>query len=198
MAEFAFGGGARTEERPSCPEADEFFSAVQMLCVLSRALVLSYNALDKQHQGQGQGQGQQEEGEGVTFGSLLAALPPGTTSDVANSLLESLEHCAALWRKRFDSVHFSKVTQGLGGLDLDGKGKSGSGGGGSSRGGGRAGAAGSRAVKPRDTLFSSTTSYLSQDRPAVPCRSVFEALNLQQQQQQESVEATFRRLFSVA
>ena len=139
----------------------------------------------------------------MTFGSLLAALPPGTTSDVANSLLESLEHCAALWRKRFDSVHFSKVTQGLGGTALDGgkgKSKSGSSGGGSSSsrsgGGGRAGAAGSRAVKPRDTLFSSTSAYLSQDRPAVPCRAVFEALNLQQQQ--ESVEATFRRLFSVA
>jgi hypothetical protein len=197
MTEFAFGGGARTEERPSCPEGEEFFSAVQMLCVLSRALVLSYNALDKQQQSQGQAQGQgQGQEEGVTFGALLAALPPGTTSDVANSLLESLELCAALWRKRFDAVHFSKVTQGgAPGCFLPDGGKSGS----ASRGGkgGGGGNAGARTTsRPRDTLFSSTAAYLTQDRPAVPCRAVFEALNLRQQQ--ESVEATFRRLFGVA
>jgi len=38
----------------------------------------------------------------LKFGELLEHLAPGTKSDIANSLLESLEHCGKLWKKRYD------------------------------------------------------------------------------------------------
>jgi len=53
---------------------------------------LSYTSLEKK----------QSIPSDLKFGELLEHLAPGTKSDIANSLLESLEHCGKLWKKRYD------------------------------------------------------------------------------------------------
>lgn len=191
LVDFTFGGAPKDEKHNSM-EADELFSATQIMACLCKAIVLSYNGLEKREKEREKEKDPSNRGGAsspiptsngrstgiLTFGSLMAALPPGTTSDIANSLLESLEHCTHLWRRRFEGVHFTrKSLDHTESIAL-------------------AAARASIAVEPsnflpRQTLFSATSRYMSQGRPPVPCRAIFEALNLPQQ----SIEETFKRLF---
>lgn len=81
-------------------ETDEYYAIVHLLSVICRAIILAYTALEKPKKNSATITVLPENG--VTFGSLLQILPPGSISDVANSMLESLEHCIRLWKKRFD------------------------------------------------------------------------------------------------
>jgi len=92
LAEFAGVDHKATSKETYDPELDEFFSVIHMLSVICRAIILSYTALEKK----------QTITSELSFGELLEHLAPGTKSDIANSLLESLEHCGKLWKKRYD------------------------------------------------------------------------------------------------
>ena len=81
-------------------ETDEYYAVVHLLSVVCRAIILAYTALEKPKKNAIVIPMATENG--VTFGGLLHSLPPGSISDVANSMLESLEHCIRLWRRRFD------------------------------------------------------------------------------------------------
>ena len=172
------GAGSGAGSGLYTPEVDELLSVVQLLCVLCRAIVLAYNGWEKANgaesptAGSGSGSGLSLVSGLVsgsapttapTFGELMSNLPPGTLSDVANSLLEALEHFSGLWRRRFDSVHFMRIQgQGAGG-----------------------------GVVPSPVALA-TAGYMTQGWPCVPCRAIFDALKLPQQQ---SIDATFRKLF---
>jgi len=100
-AKWRLGGGGSGIEMTQCTlEVDELLTVVNILCVIARAIVLSHTAIEKS------GVSSSPHILPHTFGSLLQALPPGTNSDTANSLLESLEHCASLWKRRFGSLWF--------------------------------------------------------------------------------------------
>lgn len=92
LAEFAGVDHKATSKDAYDLELDEFFSVIHMLSVICRAIILSYTALEKK----------QTITSELKFGELLEHLAPGTKSDIANSLLESLEHCGKLWKKRYD------------------------------------------------------------------------------------------------
>jgi len=77
-------------------EMDELLALIHLMSVLCRAVVLAYTALEKKTKSN------ECDMELISFSKLLRSLPPGTKSDVANSILEALEHCVGGWRKRFD------------------------------------------------------------------------------------------------
>jgi hypothetical protein len=92
LAEFAGVDHKATPKESYDLEIDEFFSVIHILSVICRAIILSYTSLEKK----------QSIPSDLKFGELLEHLAPGTKSDIANSLLESLEHCGKLWKKRYD------------------------------------------------------------------------------------------------
>jgi hypothetical protein len=93
LMDFAgFKPAAKAEETAFEMEVDEYFSVVHLLSVLCRAIVLAYNAHEKEG----------KEGGEVPLGTLLRSLAPGTRSDIANALLAGLDHCAAAAKKRYD------------------------------------------------------------------------------------------------
>ena len=62
-----------------------------------RALVLSYNGLSKIPEYDKSMNIEYENS--LTLQALLQCLPKGPTSDIANSLLESVEQCSSGWKK---------------------------------------------------------------------------------------------------
>jgi len=86
-------------------EVDELLSVVHLASVATKAIVLAHSIQEKQH-ANGAGSNKEEGGAQMTptLGAALALLPPGLNSDAANSLLEALERCVGLWRRRFRSL----------------------------------------------------------------------------------------------
>jgi len=155
-------------------DIDELFSCITVMSVVCRALVLSYNQLQKES-------AVSDEQSDLTLEKLLFYLPLGTTSDVANSLLEAVEQCTSMWRRRFENMAF------LDGADEEGAAKS-----------GMAATASRHARNPVEGI---TFIYLTQEKPSLPCRSFFEVLNQKQkfqlikQGQEEAANSVFYSLF---
>jgi len=106
--------GAASPPIPLSLDLDEFLSVVHLASVVTRAIVLAYSVHDKATAAAG-GAGNGATGGMVTLGAALAHLPPGLNSDVANSLLEGLERCVGLWRRRFRSLSIFDLGSGSGG-----------------------------------------------------------------------------------
>eukprot|EP01041_Mallomonas_annulata_P002463 gene2463-4782_t len=82
---------------------DEFFATVHLLSVICKAIILAYNAVEKE-------QIKLKKTvnlDHLTLGTLMSSLQAGTKSDLANALLEALEYCARLWRRRYDHLQFT-------------------------------------------------------------------------------------------
>lgn len=71
------------------------------MCALCKLIVFGYNSLEKKKVGV------DDKHSSFSLATLVDALPIGTKSDVANSLLETLETCMLLWRHRFERITFS-------------------------------------------------------------------------------------------
>jgi hypothetical protein len=106
------GGGV--DSTPSILlEIEELFCTINLLSALCKALVLAHKTHDKKAvvraagAGAGAGAGADalltHDAEVPSFGELFSALPVGTKSDVANSVLECLNSCTFLWKRRFDA-----------------------------------------------------------------------------------------------
>jgi len=92
------------------PEMDEFFSMIHLLHTLGKVIIYAYASREKlivglSHASQGQVD-KAGSSEYLTYAALLGSLSPGTNSDTANALLEGVEHCTGLWKKRFQSIWF--------------------------------------------------------------------------------------------
>ena len=94
-------------------EVDELLSCVHLLSVLARAIVFAHSTHDKalQQQQQQQAVGVPSSASPLSLGAALSVLPPGTNSDVANSLLEALERCVGIWKRRFRSLFIFEHNQ---------------------------------------------------------------------------------------
>ena len=71
------------------------------MCALCKLIVFGYNSLEKKNIVV------EDKHRQFSMSILVEALPIGTKSDVANALLETLEGCMLLWRRRFDRLLFS-------------------------------------------------------------------------------------------
>ena len=80
-------------------EIEEYFAIIHILSILSRAIIFAYNNTTNKSNHSNQ----------LTLKVLLSNLPPGTKSDIANSLLESIEYLSLLWKKRFDLIEFQSI-----------------------------------------------------------------------------------------
>ena len=142
-----------------------WFFVFVFFCLKCKAIILSYGALEKLQKvptspsssnsssgSGGGGIGVDHQHCALSLRSLLQSLPKGSASDIANSLLVSLEHSAGLWRKRFDSVSFDKRSRG----------------GGSSSSSSSSSSSNNRGI--------SGTHYLAQQKATIPCRAIFDIL----------------------
>lgn len=93
---FAFGSKKEEDETPFGIELDTFFSTIQILSVLCKAIILARNSTEKMMKN-----GDHDQ---ISFGCLMNSLTPGIKSDIANSLLAALEHTSMLSKKRFQVV----------------------------------------------------------------------------------------------
>ena len=94
---FAFGSKKeQDEETPFGIELDTFFSTIQILSVLCKAIILARNSIEKIMKNYDHVE--------ISFGCLMNSLTPGIKSDIANSLLAALEHTSMLAKKRFQMV----------------------------------------------------------------------------------------------
>lgn len=92
------------------PALDETFAVMHLLSIVCRAIILAHNAMEKK------GVNIKTPSSGaITFAFLLSHLPLGTKSDVANLLLESLEHWASVLNRRFDLMWFASPSAEDGG-----------------------------------------------------------------------------------
>lgn len=87
--------GSASEAPVHSLEVEELLSVVHLLSVLTKAIVLAHGAMEKTGL---------DTGRGMSLGLALQNLPPGLNSDIANSLLEALERCVEIWRKRFSTL----------------------------------------------------------------------------------------------
>jgi ankyrin repeat protein len=89
-------------------EVDELLSCVHLLSVLAKAIVFAHTTHEKTMQQQQKVDGSASH---LSLRAALAVLPPGTNSDVANSLLEALERCVGIWKRRFRSLFIFEHNQ---------------------------------------------------------------------------------------
>ena len=178
--------GSSNNEISACKaDIDELFACITVMSVVSRAIVLSHNKLAKDPSWDSANSAH------LTLEQLLQCLPLGTTSDVANSLLEAVEQCTGLWRRRFENLAFSNSgafakgnVKVPGAVSLSTKGPS-----------GLTSVIGSG--KAINTVEGAALTYLTQQHPSLPCRAFFEVLNLQRQEQQVGqIEKSFLGLFA--
>lgn len=90
-------------------EVEELFSVIYMISILCKAVVLAHTSLQKQR---GIPQSTLTNGASprliaddvlnISYVELLNSLPPGTKSDTANSILESIKSCSNNWSCRFE------------------------------------------------------------------------------------------------
>lgn len=90
---------------PESLDADEFFSLMHLLTILCKLILFGYNGIEKQH-AKAVSVGIDGGSAAITFEKIVRALPIGSKSDLANSFLETLDHCMAIWRMRYDSISF--------------------------------------------------------------------------------------------
>ena len=148
------------DENACKTDIDELFSCITVMSVVSRALVLSYNQQKMQN-----GSISNDACNSVlTLERLMSYLPLGTTSDVANSLLEAVEQCTAIWRKRFENMAFLEQAAQIQTLNTNFAGEKGG-------------------LQARNTVEGAARTYLLQERPSLPCRSFFEVLKPNKQKQ---------------
>ena len=96
---FAFGQKKKTEDTVFDAEVDAYYSTIQILSVLCRAIVLARNTREKIKDKK-----LDDSCVDVTFGDLMDGMVPGTKSDIANALLAALEHCARHAKKKFRNL----------------------------------------------------------------------------------------------
>lgn len=97
------GGGIDTT--PSVIlEVEELFCTINLLNAICKALVLAHKMREKKTTiSNSTTTPAGDDTVVVTFEQLFSALPVGTKSDVANSILECLNSCTYLWKRRFDA-----------------------------------------------------------------------------------------------
>ena len=98
---FAFGQKKKIEDSVFDSEVDAFYSTIQLLSVLCRAIVLARNTREKTKDTK---KLENSNCSDVTFGVLMEGMAPGTKSDIANALLAALEHCAIHTKKKFKNL----------------------------------------------------------------------------------------------
>ena len=129
-------------------QVDEYMSIVHMSSVLCRAIVLSYTAMEKKNL---------SSDDKLSFGSLIKFLPPGTKSDIANSLLESLEHSTKIWKKRFDKIFAISALASLSNVS-DSK-------------------SSPPSIDGHDFVLSRRASFIRQEAPAIPIAALFKQIS---------------------
>ena len=85
-------------------EAEEVCIAMHLICTICRAVVLAYNVVEKQN---GMSSDNSKSLPVLTFSELISVLPTGSTSDIANALLEGIEYGMVLWIRRYERLSFS-------------------------------------------------------------------------------------------
>lgn len=95
------------------PDVNELFSIISILGIVCRAIILSYNVYLKTNTNttsNGLSNGTIQPNiltiKHLKLGELLEYLPPGSKSDIANQLLESLEFSGNIWKNKFDPIWF--------------------------------------------------------------------------------------------
>ena len=90
------------------PDVEELLATVHLLSVVCRVVLLGYIAIGKREKTSSPFY--RSETQVISFHQLIAALPPGTKSDIANLLLEAIDHCNRLFRKRFECLLLTSAT----------------------------------------------------------------------------------------
>ena len=158
LAEFAGVDHKATAKDSYDLEIDEFFSVIHILSVICRAIILSYTSLEKK----------QSIPSDLKFGELLEHLAPGTKSDIANSLLESLEHCGKLWKKRYDRSFLLSVFSGNNGSNSSND---------SNNNNSTSIPANSNRSENSKFRLNSKEQFLSQSLPPIPASEVFRSIS---------------------
>lgn len=82
-------------------DVEEYLAVIHLFSVITKGIIFSYNIHEKSQAKK------TSMDSNVTLKSLIKLLPPGTKSDVANSLLETIEHLSIIWRKKYDRINCS-------------------------------------------------------------------------------------------
>lgn len=95
--------GASTDTPLPSLEVEELLCVAHLMSVLAKAVVLAHGTHEKAEKAGPSTAGLGAPGP-LRLGAILRLLPPGLNSDIANSLLEALDRCVAVWRRRFRSL----------------------------------------------------------------------------------------------
>jgi hypothetical protein len=90
-------------------DADEFFCIMYLVCTLCKLIIFGYNAIEKKSNTTNASTASSAIPTKYSLEMLISILPVGSKTDIANSFLESLEHCMYIWRLRFETLHFSLI-----------------------------------------------------------------------------------------
>jgi hypothetical protein len=173
--------GVHDDASTCSTDIDELFACITVMSAVCRTLVLSYNQLQKEKTPP------TDMEQPTSLTQLFSYLPKGTASDVANSLLEAVENCTGLWRRRFENIDFLKTGSEYafdrkvsGFLEK------------------RQFCADSNKTALINTVECAERTYLTFSKPSLPCRAIFEELNLkefQKVQTESLIDSNFMSLF---
>ena len=97
--------GAATDTPLPSLEVEELLCVAHLMSVMAKAVVLAHGTHDQAERADPSAAGPSGASVGpLRLGAILRLLPPGLNSDIANSLLEALDRCVAVWRRRFRSL----------------------------------------------------------------------------------------------
>jgi hypothetical protein len=105
-------------------ETEEFMRMLHLVNIVCRTIVMSYNSAQKPplpfrpvnpHPKPRTNSSGQFSPSPPCFESLLDSLSPGTSSDLANAILEAMTLCGSVWEERFAAQYFTSSAPGGGG-----------------------------------------------------------------------------------
>jgi hypothetical protein len=100
---------ALLDSLPHSLDMEEYFATIHLHSILAKAVIYGYNMQEKsvtpRKSKSSENVAAVTTAAGSTIDGLIKLLPPGTKSDIANSLLESIEHVSIIWRKKYDRVN---------------------------------------------------------------------------------------------
>jgi hypothetical protein len=143
-------------------ELEELFCCYNVMSLACRALLVSYNTVQKQHKRSSKASEEQmDQRSSLSYQHLLNGLGVGIKSDLANSMLEGLNSFTFIWKRRFcksllvklrDAGLFTRRSSGLQGNEF------------------------TESIDAKRVQIDINKRYLLQDQPIIPAFAMFRVL----------------------
>ena len=105
-------------ENISSIETEEYMRMLNLINTVCRTIVMAYNSAQKPNLPYQLVNPSSKANDSNIFDYMMDALSPGTSSDLANAILESMSLCGPVWKLKYDAQFFTTTTSYHSGDDM--------------------------------------------------------------------------------